>query len=189
MKRILILLLLVAAATLATAQTSTSSDMASCPMHAQHMAQAGQNAGQNAQHPNHDRASGVDSRGDKAMGFSHEATTHHFWLKEDGGVIQVTANDPDDHASVEQIRMHLSHIATAFGQGDFDIPMFVHDEVPPGVQVMKQQRAALKYNFEKIANGGQVVIRTANPQALAAVHDFLRYQITDHRTGDPVQLP
>ncbi len=46
------------------------------------------------------------------MGFSHDLTTHHFHLLKDGGEIVVTANDPKDTASVEQIRMHLSHIVS-----------------------------------------------------------------------------
>ncbi len=34
---------------------------------------------------------------------------------------------------------------------------------------------------------GVVTIRTADSQALAAVHEFLRFQIRDHRTGDPLE--
>lgn len=30
-----------------------------------------------------------------------------------------------------------------------------------------------------------LVITTANPKALKAIHEFLRFQIEDHRTGDP----
>src|SRR5690348_18370608 len=72
---------------------------------------------------------GVESRGDKAMGFSHTATSHHFLLSPDGGVIQVTANDAADTASQSRIRAHLSHITASFADGDFNAPMFVHDKV------------------------------------------------------------
>jgi hypothetical protein len=30
-----------------------------------------------------------------------------------------------------------------------------------------------------------VRIRTSDPEAVAAVHEFLRFQIRDHGTGDP----
>lgn len=50
----------------------------------------------------------VDRRGDQAMGVSHAKTTHHFRLKMDGGIIEVSANDSDDHASRDQIRRHLN---------------------------------------------------------------------------------
>src|SRR5690348_4660769 len=62
------------------------------------------------QHNAH-RVEGMNERGDRAMGFSHDKTTHHFRLTTDGGVIEVTANDMSDVASVEQIRSHLNHIA------------------------------------------------------------------------------
>jgi hypothetical protein len=35
----------------------------------------------------------MNERGEKGMGFSQTATTHHFYLNESGGIIQVEAND------------------------------------------------------------------------------------------------
>jgi hypothetical protein len=137
-----------------------------------------------AQDPHHDA---VDQRGDHTMGFSHEKTTHHFRLLADGGAIEVTANDPADTESRDQIRMHLTHIARMFADGDFQAPMLIHDRVPPGVPVMQKLKAQVNYRYEDISNGGRVRISTKNPRALAAVHDFLRFQIADHRTGDPVK--
>jgi len=64
------------------------------------------------------RSEGVVKRGDHVMGFSHEATTHHFRLFSDGGEIAVTANDPKDKASIDQIRTHLGHIAQMFASGN-----------------------------------------------------------------------
>ena len=37
--------------------------------------------------------------------------------------------------------------------------------------------------------GDQVRIATSNPEALRAVHEFLRFQIRDHRTGDSLTVP
>ena len=126
----------------------------------------------------------MNKRGDQGMGFSQEKTSHHFRILEDGGAIEVTAKDPKDKASVAQIRMHLRHIASAFAQGDFSVPMFVHDEKPAGVDQMKELRSELKYSFEELPSGGRVRIRSGNQQAVGAVHDFLNYQILEHRTGD-----
>src|ERR1700687_48819 len=86
----------------------------------------------------HGDQSKMNERGEKGMGFSQTATTHHFLLKPDGGVIQVETNDPKDTAARDSIRVHLPHIAHAFSSGDFDIPMLVHDTVPPGVPEMKR---------------------------------------------------
>ena len=124
------------------------------------------------------------SRGQQGMGFSQTKTTHHFLLKPDGGVIRVSANDPKDVTSREQIRMHLTHIAHAFAQGDFDIPMFVHDQVPPGVPVMKRLSKEIDYQFRKNDSGGEVVIHSNSAEALRAIHDFLAFQIREHKTGD-----
>lgn len=118
------------------------------------------------------------------MGFSHEKTTHHFRLYADGGAIEVTANDPNDTGSRDQIRMHLAHIAGMFAAGDFNAPMLIHGEVPPGVPVLRELKGDVKYKFEKLDRGGRVRISTKNADALRAVHEFLRFQISDHQTGD-----
>jgi len=130
----------------------------------------------------------VDTRGDHAMGFSHEKTTHHFRLYQDGGAIEVTGNDSKDTASRDQIRMHLKHIAQMFTAGNFEIPMFIHDQTPPGVPAMKRLASEIRYEYAEIPNGGRVRITTKNPDAVAAVHDFLRFQIKDHHTGDPLNI-
>ena len=135
----------------------------------------------------HDAHTRMNERGEQAMGFSQTATTHHFLLKPDGGVIQVEANDPKDTSSRDNIRMHLGHIANMFADGDFNIPMFVHDTVPPGVPEMKRLQKRIHYTFEETPNGGRVIITTTNKTAIDAVHRFLRFQIQEHHTGDPQQ--
>jgi len=143
----------------------------SCPMHDQ-------------QKGSTHHATEVDERGDKAMGFSHEKSTHHFQLLATGGIIEVSTNDMTDTATVDEIRGHLSHIAQMFTAGDFQLPMFIHDIVPPGVPVMKSKSTAITYAFESTPTGGRVRIKTSDPDALNAVHQFLTFQIEDHRTGD-----
>jgi len=137
--------------------------------------------------PMHDAHSQMNERGEKAMGFSQSATTHHFFLKPDGGIIQVEANDPADATNRAEIRMHLQHIAHAFQTGDFEIPMFVHDTVPLGVPEMKRLQKEIRYTFEESSHGGRVVISSANKDAVAAIHNFLRFQIEEHTTGDAMK--
>ena len=126
----------------------------------------------------------MEQRGNQGMGFDQSKTTHHFTLTPNGGVISVSANDASDTESRDQIRVHLAHIARAFGDGSFDIPMFVHDETPPGVPVMISKKDRIQYRFEPQDLGGRVVITTSDSEALSAVHDFLRFQIREHQTGD-----
>lgn len=147
-------------------------DMQSCPMHKKHMKDSSQ------------RQADVEKHGDHAMGFPHDKTTHHFRLYSDGGAIEVTANDGNDAANIQAIRSHLAHIVGLFSAGDFSIPMFVHDQVPPGVPVMKEKREQISYTLEELPAGGTVRIKTTDHDALKAIHDFLRFQIEDHHTGD-----
>lgn len=158
--------------------------------HAGHGSQQTEQAGKPPQHEGHatDQHAAVNERGDKVMGFSHDKTTHHFLLKADGGAIEVEANDPNDAASRDQIRTHLRHIARKFAAGDFTAPMMIHAQNPPGVPVMQRLKAAINYQFEETARGGRVRIKTNDGKALAAVHEFLRFQISDHRTGDATEI-
>jgi len=150
-------------------------DMKSCPMHEKHKAQADASGRHRAE---------VEKHGDEAMGFPHDKITHHFRLSSDGGAVEVTANDSKDAANTQAIRSHLKQIVTMFANGDFSTPMFIHSQTPPGVPVMKQKRATISYTFEELPAGGRIRIQTADPEALKAVHEFLRFQIEDHHTGD-----
>ena len=150
-------------------------------------------ARQEGQHPasghGHDtHAKDVNERGDHVMGFDHEKTTHHFRLYTDGGAIEVTANSAADAESRDRIRKHLGHIARMFSEGNFKAPMLIHAQTPPGVPVMQRLKADIKYEYEETERGARVSIKTANAEALAAVHDFLRFQIKDHDTGDTTEV-
>ena len=130
----------------------------------------------------------MNKRGDHIMGFDHTKTTHHFLLQESGGSIEVTANSAADVESSRQIRMHLKHIAMMFADGNFNAPMLIHDQTPPGVPVMQELKDEIKYDFEEIDRGAAVRISTKNPKALKAIHEFLRFQIKEHKTGDSLDL-
>ena len=128
-------------------------------------------------------------RGAMAMGSDQDKTTHRFLLYEDGGAIDISANDQNDTKNRDGIRAHLPTIAKMFGDGKFDIPMLVHNShAVPGTHVLAEKRAAVKYICVETPNGGRVDIVTKEPAALAAVHDFLKYQITEHKTGDSLAV-
>lgn len=154
---------------LGPAVAARGQDHASCPM----MSKA-------AEH-----RAGVDHRHDAATGVSHDASVHHFLLAKDGGTIRLEATPDAPPADREQIRVHLRQVARSFAAGNFELPMLIHDQIPPGVPVMKKMKGAIQYAFAETDNGGEVRITTKDPAALAAVHSFLRFQIDDHGTGDP----
>ena len=128
----------------------------------------------------------MKQHGNAAMGFDQDRTTHHFLMTSDGGSIAVDANDPADQASIAQIRSHLQNISIAFKHGDFGKPRETHSEYPAGVPVMQRLKDEMTYAYAETLRGGIVRIVTANPEALAAVHAFLAYQVKEHATGDPL---
>jgi len=132
-----------------------------------------------------DPHSALNMRGDHEMGFSHEKTTHHFRLNEDGGIIEIRANDIGDADSRDQIRTHLRHVVRMFAAGDFNVPMLVHARTDvPGTAAMSRLKDQLHWDYQETARGAKLVITADNEPALEAVHDFLRFQIADHQTGD-----
>lgn len=130
----------------------------------------------------------VNMRGDHVMGFSHDKTTHHFELRKTGGEISVSANAEGDKESRDQIRAHLPHIAKMFAAGDFNAPMLIHGVDPPGAAVMTRLKDEIRYTYEETERGGAVKIVSANPEAVEAIHQFLRFQIQDHKTGDSTEV-
>jgi hypothetical protein len=136
-----------------------------------------------------DHHASTDKRGAMVMGFDQEATAHHFLLFPDGGAIDVTVKDSSDARNRDAIRSHLPHIAMMFGEGNFEAPMLVHDSKNvPGTVVMTARKNVIRYQFVQTPNGGRVNIVTTDADALAAVHAFLKFQIADHKTGDPLTV-
>jgi hypothetical protein len=129
------------------------------------------------------------SRADMGMGFDQAKTIHHFILTKDGGYIDIAVRNASDSANREAIRKHLQHVAGMFKAGDFSVPMFIHDENPDGIQVMKRLAAAIDYRYTQTKTGARLTIVTNNREALQGIHAFLRYQIREHHTGDSLRLP
>jgi hypothetical protein len=130
-----------------------------------------------------------DQQGAMVMGFDQARTTHHFLLFDDGGAIEVGVNDSADMENRDAIRSHLPQIAMMFGEGNFDAPMLVHDSKNvPGTKVMTERQGAIRYQYVETAKGGRVNIVTSDPAALIAVHQFLKFQIAEHKTDDPTTV-
>ena len=149
-----------------------------------------------AQQPTKDNGNGMpgmsneemNKRGDHVMGFDHNKTTHHFRLTPQGGTIEITANSSEDTESRDQIRSHLGHISKKFAVGDFNAPMLIHEQIPPGVPVMQKLKSEIEYRFEETERGASIHISTSNAKALLAIYKFLRFQIKEHKTGDSLEV-
>ncbi len=124
----------------------------------------------------------LQERGAEGMGVDQYASTHLFDALPDGGRIEFQFNS-DDPAGVAQIRSHLQEIQVAFKAGDFSTPAFVHDQEVPGTAVMADRRDHIEYHYRDLPRGGELRLVTGDPQALAAIRDFMAFQREDHRAA------
>jgi hypothetical protein len=146
-----------------------------------------QASGQQAPQANHQKSE-MEKRGNEAMGFEQARAVHHFRLLRDGGAIQVEARDPADTETIAHVRAHLEQIASGFARGDFSPATHTHGQIPPGVPAMQRLKTQIHYAYSPIARGGRVRISSKNPEAIRAIHEFLRFQIQAHGTGDPTAI-
>ncbi|MEO8036179.1 MAG: hypothetical protein ABI837_17215, partial [Acidobacteriota bacterium] len=160
-------------ATSTNSKGTADGSMASCPMHAQHT----------TAHGDHQHGAEVDARHD-TLGMNHEKANHSFRLFSDGGAIELRANATTDRATVDAIRTHIRQITTAFSKADFSTPAFVHGDRPSGAAQMERLKDSLQYRYEEIPGGARVRVTVTSPEALAAIHDFLQFQVVEHRTSD-----
>jgi hypothetical protein len=124
---------------------------------------------------------GVQDRGHAVMGVNQYTSTHQFEPLPDGGRIRLE-RDPRDTLGVARIRRHMRDVASAFGQGNFTLPGFVHAREVPGTAQMRARRSRISYIPADLPAGGQLRIVSQDSLAIAAIHEFLAFQRHDHRT-------
>jgi hypothetical protein len=125
----------------------------------------------------------LQQRGETAMGVDQYTSQHVFEPLADGGRIVLQRKESDSTGEAT-IRAHMRTIAVAFANGDFALPGFVHETTEvPGTALMKKLRQDIKYSEDDLPRGAEVVISTRNPDAVAAIHEFLAFQRMDHRAG------
>jgi hypothetical protein len=53
---------------------------------------------------------------------------------------------------------------------------------------MQKLKGEINYEYKETDRGARIQISTANRQALQAIHKFLKFQIKEHMTGDPLEV-
>ena len=125
----------------------------------------------------------MQERGHMVMGVDQYTSAHVFEDLPDGGRVVLDRDSVADSSGVATIRAHMRDIATAFRAGDFTKPFQVHAQVVPGTAVMQARRAAITYDVIDRPRGGEVRIRTRDPAAIAAIHEFLAFQRSGHHAA------
>jgi hypothetical protein len=124
----------------------------------------------------------MQERGKMAMGVDQTTSTHTFDALPHGGRIELL-RDVDDSLGIAQIRAHLRLIEHAFQAGDFSTPQFVHMQEMPGTATMARKRDVIAYSYRELPRGGEIVMKTTDAEALAAIHAFMDAQRTGHHAG------
>ena len=124
----------------------------------------------------------TQARGGVAMEVDQYTSTHLFQPLPDGGRIELQRDAPDS-AGRGRILAHMGRIAEAFVAGDFRIPGFVHAREVPGTGVMAAERGKISYAVESLPRGAALRLRSSDPAAVEAIHEFLAFQRMDHRAG------
>jgi len=122
----------------------------------------------------------MQERGAHVMGVDQYNSAHVFEDLPDGGRVVLDRDDPSDTAAIRTIRAHLRDIEAAFRAGDFSKPFQVHAQQVPGAEVMTIRKAAITYEAIDRPRGGEVRIRSTDPAAVAAIHQFLEFQRQQH---------
>ena len=116
------------------------------------------------------------------MGVNQYTSRHIFEPLPDGGRIELQRN-VDDSAGTAQIRTHMRQIARQFEGGDFRLPGFVHARTVPGTDLMAGRRDVITYTVESLPRGAALRVRSTDPTAVRAIHEFLAFQRQDHHAG------
>lgn len=143
-----------------------------------------------AQHDKHPPAQKNDSafralqqRGKAVMGVDQYTSSHVFESLADGGRIELQ-RDVDDSTGVRVIREHMREVARRFAAGDFSFSEAVHaNHEIPGVAALRAAREAVRYSYRELPRGGEVRLTSSDERLVKAIHEFLAFQNSDHRTG------
>jgi len=144
-------------------------------------AQSNQKPESQSECPMHATHTQMNERGEKGMGFPQTATTHHFLLNSNGGVIQVEAKDSADATNRNEIRRHLGHIAKAFQSGDSMFRCLFTIPFRPGVPEMNGLRKIFNIRSRKLRRGDALLFRLRTKRPLKPSIDSCDFKFRNTR--------
>ena len=122
----------------------------------------------------------VATKGAQVMPFDLEQAMHVFQPQEDGGLQIVTAKDPANSQQIALIQAHLQEEATKFRHGDFSDPATIHGEDMPGLAALRAGVGQIDVHYTLLPIGAQIQYTTKNPALIAALHQWMAAQLSDH---------
>ncbi len=128
----------------------------------------------------------LDARFSKALGTDTNKVTQHYHLVKNGGVIEFAAKDPSDTATIVAIQKYLNAQKDLFEKGKTDADADAHGRIPDGLPVLKKLRNEITFFAVKNEDGAVLRMFTTNLQARQAIQEFMKFEINEHKTGDPL---
>jgi hypothetical protein len=128
----------------------------------------------------------LNSRFSKALGTDASRIVQHYYLVKNGGVIEFTAKDPNDTTTISALQKYIDTQKDLFEKGKNDPDADVHGKVPDGVPILRKLRNEITFFAVKNDDGAALRMFSVNHQARQAIQNFLKFQINEHKTGDPL---
>ena len=128
----------------------------------------------------------INGRFSKSLGTDANRIFQHYYLVKNGGVIEFTAKDPADNASIAAVQKYLLAQKDLFEKGKNEGDSEVHGKVADGTLVLKKLRNEITFFTVKNEDGAVLRMFSVNEQARQAIQDFIKFQINEHKTGDPL---
>jgi len=125
----------------------------------------------------------MNARFSKALGAGLDKVALHFYLVKNGGVIELASKDPNDTGTIEAIRKYLQSQKDLWEKGK-DPVTEVHAKAPESANLMRKLRNDITFYAAKTDTGAVLRMFSINEQARDAIQDYLKFEITEHKTGD-----
>lgn len=125
----------------------------------------------------------MNARFSKALGVSLDKVALHYYLVKNGGVVELASKDPNDTGTIEAIRKYLQSQKDLWEKGK-DPVAEVHTRAPESANLMRKLRNDITFYTAKTDTGAVLRMFSINEQARDAIQDYLKFEITEHKTGD-----
>jgi len=127
----------------------------------------------------------AQSRGKGVPPLDESKIVRHYWLVKNGGIIEISPKDAADTATMDLIQKHCEALSAEFNAGSFESSVPAGSTPPPSIAQLKKLKNQITFAVAQTDTGWSVRMLTIDPTARQAVLDFLRFQITERKTGDP----
>ena len=123
--------------------------------------------------------------------YDRHRVVHHFYLYPDGGMMTLAVTDPSDTETRKAVRAFVQRVSQLMAVGDLAKLRKQFGEGVPGLDRIAEARgrkATITVRSSTPDEGSTIIFSTTDRGALQGLHEFLRFQIEDLKTGDSPEV-